>query len=633
MATMSVLWDLLCIDLSDALPGGLASFTIDREKRDAIAPVGATVSQYAAAALLRSVPKKFQDEIDQRAADEAAFAIFNKMNDDCHNWRMQYELAGPFDETVIGEFKQCLWDFFNPEGFPLLDLADIEMNVDFGPGNAPGARSTAFLDKLGHSVLTAPNQLTIDLFDQWVMRNPTRIDCELARSLVMGSPVVDATQQIVAVPKTAKISRLVKTEPLLGMFYQKGIQAVLEGRLKQYFGIDLAKQPSINTNLARLGSIYGDYATIDLTSASDRISIGFCEEFIPRSSLLWLKAFRSKTAFDDQGDMVSLAMIATAGNAFCFPLETAIFACAVKATYKALGLPFSNRKTMLALQWDDDHQNVIGINSETREATWAVYGDDIVVREDAYETVTRLLRICGFLPNAEKSFSRASGSFRESCGGDFLHGTNVRGVYCKSLLTDQDLCVITNNLVSWSSSHGLLLKESIAYLRSEIKVLLEVPPWENPEAGLRVPLDCVTSPHVYRSKRHDRPNKPDFQGSYLYKRWLPKVASVDVSDEVLTNYVPPDHIGQGLRFTGPPRPVKLRVVCEGVSYLWNASAILLSAVKGALRGGISTARSRALVYHSRLGVAPCWDYIPAGTDFVKCQRAWYEYARVYFRSI
>jgi hypothetical protein len=59
-----------------------------------------------------------------------------------------------------------------------------------------------------------------------------------------------------------------------------------------------------------------------------------------------------------------------------------------------------------------------------------VYGDDIIVPTPFFKDVVSALRYFGFTPNPRKSFG--SGYFRESCGGDFFAGTNVRPFYLKS---------------------------------------------------------------------------------------------------------------------------------------------------------------------------------------------------------
>lgn len=597
MASMSVLWDLLSLDCSNALPGGLSGFSFD-ESRSIHEPVGASRLHHAAASLLRSVPKKFQDEIDQESADKAAFTLFKELNDRCKVWKLDESCLGPYDEVVLGEIRKTVWDFFNPDGFPLLDLAVIEDGVDFGPGNAPGARGSSYLDKIGHSKLTASSQTIIDIYYQWVGSRSCRLDCEFTRVLALGPPVVTEAVKISPVPKTAKISRLVKPEPLLNMFFQKGIQKALEARLWSYFGIDLAVQPDRNSRLARCGSIDESFSTLDLTSASDCISMGLCDYLVPRSSLSWLKLFRSKSV-DVEGEVVPLHMIATMGNAFCFPLQTALFASVVTGCYKALGIPIKRYRQESVAAWDVDHKTSLGIREVL--PNWAVFGDDIVVEASAFDLVVRMLKAFGFIPNLSKSFTKGDGYFRESCGADYYKGTDIRGVYVKSLKTTQDRTILINSLVDWSARHDIPLPWSISYLLSTTQ-RLEVPPWENPDSGIRVPLDCVRGSTVFKAINPPKEDRPNYFGSYIYKKWVPVKVEHDVSDETVA-------IDNGY---------------------WNSSAIYMAALKGSLRDGKVGLRNNRVLYRKRVGVAPCWDHIYLEDKRLPFITTWYRLARLYF---
>lgn len=628
----------------------------------------ASISQRAASALLRSIPKKFQGEIDHELADTAAVVAFLGACEHAENWQFPTESLGPRDDEILGEFKQILWNFFNPHGMPLLTQASIEAHVDFGPGNASGAETTAFLEKIGLSRLSASNQLVIDFFDQWVTCHPTRVNCEIARSLSFGSPFVAEPMQIVPVPKKREISRLVKTEPLLNMFFQKGVQFVLEERLRDFFHIDLRDQPSLNAELAQLGSMFGEYCTIDLKQASDFISMELCRRYLPKGAMTWLSIFRSELAivkspsaafseeykWDENGEVIDLPMMATMGNAFCFPLQTIIFASVVKAVYNVMGIPWivngfvtdrsrfspqpkdgqsywsevngyidgfptaPTRTTMACVA--DESKDWSCVWTERSAGNWGVFGDDIVCVADAYESILRILTHLGSVPNRDKSYGPNDGPFRESCGADFYDGHNIRGVYLKNLVTPQDYYVLINNLVDWSARQKILLPSTIAWLMSQVE-RVEIPPFENPDAGIRVPLDCVQTAHVFRSYRVPKDERrPNYQGSYLYKRYLPVQGTVDVASAPDLGYLVPDDesLGSADPFWGV-----------------NPSAILLSAVKGVLQGGRVSFRLRKTSYRLKVGVAPCWDYIDIydRTRSDEDNQSWYKTARAYFGEV
>ncbi|DAD50798.1 RNA-directed RNA polymerase [ssRNA phage SRR5466364_1] len=623
----AVLWDSIHDDVCRSLPGfdGSVVQTSGRPAFDFISRPDTTFRQFAAAALLRSIVKKFQDEIDQDEADRAAESAFNDAERANEVWQLRNDQLGPYDSMLIGEFKKTLYDFFTVEGDSLLSMAAIEQHVDFGPGSSPGVDDESFITKIGHCQLTAEGQILVDWFYNWVRNSEARIDAEIGRMLSFGPAIVEKGCKISLVPKTAKISRLVKSEMPLNMFFQKGIQAVLVQRLHSFFGVDLSTQPRFNAELARRGSLPGgSYCTIDLKGASDYMSREMCKTFIPASSFQWMDITRGKTIKSEVKDCGylnvtynPLYMMCTMGNAFCFPLQTAIFASVVIASYKCLGLPIRyNRNTTELVSCPADGSYHLAIQTAKEIGNFGVFGDDIIVVEEAYPTVLRLLRALGFIPNMDKTFSAETGNFRESCGSDFFFGYPVRGVYCKSLKTMQDRYALINSLVDWSAQHDISLAGTIRLLTDSVE-RVEVPPWENPDSGIRMPLSCVCTSDVYisvarkpaavklgacssleqpRLREMTRWAPPSVTGSYLYKRYVPIADKVDVSTQA---------------------------AFEKTKYL-NYGALFLSAVKGACRGGFVGYRSKRghTNYKARYGVAPSWDYAVPGSVPAVNWNAW-----------
>jgi len=197
------------------------------------------------------------------------------------------------------------------------------------------------------------------------------------------------------VPKTAMTHRAIAVEPLLNGFVQKGIDVFFRKRLKRV-GIDLQDQ-SMNQRMARSGSLDDSeesFCTIDLSSASDSISIGLARLLLPPAWFDFLNHVRSHR-YMLGGGKYTYSKFCSMGNGFCFPLETLIFAACCKA-----------------------------LRCGTPGKDFSVYGDDIVVRSKHAKAVLSLLKVMGFLPNAEKTF--VTGPFRESCGSDWFGGVDVR---------------------------------------------------------------------------------------------------------------------------------------------------------------------------------------------------------------
>jgi len=273
--------------------------------------------------------------------------------------------------------------------------------------------------------------------------------------------------KICFVPKTAKTERTIAVEPLLNGYIQKGIDVEMRNRLKRV-GIDLDDQ-SINQKMAHSGSLPGQadpYATIDLSSASDSISIGLCKRLLPPDWFDFLNSVRSKS-FIMEGVEYPYHKFTTMGNGFCFPLETLIFAslCHISCV---------------------ECQSPIDFN---------VYGDDIIVRSSVAPRVLELLRVCGFKANPSKTFLR--GPFRESCGADWFEGEDVRPVNL-----DYDFDSLENifkfcNIVRMKDIWLDIFREALLFLKSLIPSSLKfVRPYTgNADTCLEVDLDeFMTSP-------------------------------------------------------------------------------------------------------------------------------------------
>ena len=123
--------------------------------------------------------------------------------------------------------------------------------------------------------------------------------------------------KIAFVPKTVKTHRAIAVEPLVNGYLQKGVDVVMRHCLLRT-GIDLSDQ-SINMKLAREGSLNDTedgFVTIDLSSASDSISIGLCENLLPPDWFAFLNAIRSKE-YSSSGVVKRYHKFCSMGNGFC----------------------------------------------------------------------------------------------------------------------------------------------------------------------------------------------------------------------------------------------------------------------------------------------------------------------------
>jgi len=224
---------------------------------------------------------------------------------------------------------------------------------------------------------------------------------------------------VIFVPKTTLTRRSIAVEPLLNGFLQKGIDETMRYGLMTRANIDLSDQ-SMNSVMAREGSLnQGNFfCTIDLSSASDSIASQVVKELLPFDWFYLLDRARS-SSYTMRGKQYAYHKFCSMGNGFCFPLQTLLFAA---ASFAVGG-------------------GVSGVD-------FRVYGDDIIIRRDSFEPLVALLVQLGFDINRSKTFS--SGPFRESCGGDFYLGADVRPVYLDYALDSVSSIIKFHN--SWLRS-------------------------------------------------------------------------------------------------------------------------------------------------------------------------------------
>lgn len=222
------------------------------------------------------------------------------------------------------------------------------------------------------------------------------------------------------VPKKTDIDRCACKEPDVNMFLQKAVGRHVRKQLRR-FGVFLNDQ-SVNRGLARSGSLDGGLATLDLSSASDTMTISVVRMLLPEDWFLYLNDIRSHVVWVD-GTPVRTEMFSSMGNGFTFELESLLFFVLMKSVAYFTNTP--------------------GVVS--------VYGDDIIIPSGMFDDACWVLNLFGFTPNPDKSFS--DGLFRESCGGHYYSGEDVTPFYLRrrpERLTD--LIRVANQLRKWSLS-------------------------------------------------------------------------------------------------------------------------------------------------------------------------------------
>nr|APG76989.1 hypothetical protein [Beihai levi-like virus 34] len=309
---------------------------------------------------------------------------------------------------------------------------NMEGRFEFGPG-ATSAVKGSFVtipDKLEQHIVCPFG--SINLVREFYTKSAPRLIegmisgdthfgpcCQTGNSLHI--EVLDYNE-LTFVPKSAKTDRPICIEPHSLIPLQKYLGKKIRYSLLKG-GINLDTQWKLNRRLAKQGSIDGSNATIDLSSASDTISIAAVMELLPLPWFELLSESRSPFTKLPSGEIIENDKFSSMGNGYTFELETLLFYALARAVC--------------------EKHDVYNIE------TMSVFGDDIIVPISAYKDLVNVLEAFGFSLNKEKTFS--SGPFRESCGADFFNGVNVRPYfYKKGIKYETDKFSVCNGLLAWN---------------------------------------------------------------------------------------------------------------------------------------------------------------------------------------
>lgn len=522
------------------------------------------VKAAASVSLANSFYKKLCPTGVNPAADSNALDKFMGINRQLSGPEWSFEASNEVESLFYDYFKNNLRVALEPhESFGCFDLDYIREHMGVGPGAAQKADSSSMVTKLFHSSISYQNEDLIRLYRAALVKTGSWADAEMQRSDEFGFTRVRGGKLFFA-SKNAEISRVCCTESSLEMLFQKACGSYIEERLQIFYKIYLSKQPDNNRELARIGSLDGSIGTIDLVSASDCIMLQLCIDALPSGSFkTYLLKCRSRSVVLPDNSEVELKMVSTMGNGFTFPLQTLIFACAVRSVYQLMGFPSDCPKTQ-----------------------FGVFGDDICVRKEAYDFTCKMLTKIGFTVNVVKSFN--TGPFRESCGHDYVNGQNIRGIYIKSLESPQQVVSAINRLTRWSSFHGISLTKTIRTLMTWTNAPL-VPPSESDDAGIHVPFN-LTKPHVNN------------QYWFIYRYWSKRMRRVKVDELETTNGEVTNYSALSCGFLSGTYRRRDTLLTNPEDSSWKHDWSLSTTLRD--RQG---ARSRYKISKSSI---PYWDFLP-----------------------
>lgn len=254
--------------------------------------------------------------------------------------------------------------------------------------------------------------------------------------------------RLMFIHKGIKSLRSIGAQPTLSGMVQLGVHEFISRRLLDLTGIDLGDQ-SWNQKLARVGSLEASqghpnpFCTLDKSNASNTVASELVKLFFPPG---WAKLlFRIRTPqylppvelYRYKGIPQSYSMYAGMGNGTTFCVETLIFFAAAYAV------------------WTEETGG--SVESFVMSKEFAVYGDDVILRQSVARRYVEFARFLGFTINEEKSY--LEGVFRESCGADYHEGVDVRA----AILNSEDAYVDMETLIGF---HNTLADQPVFKLPS-----------------------------------------------------------------------------------------------------------------------------------------------------------------------
>jgi len=387
-----------------------------------VLPETSDPAEFSACYLFAEIFSKLDDRKAASFKTEAALQDFQDGEERCRltNERLKAHWDSR-DVFVNGSVRQLLhaasWKIQSLLGAFCWD--DASQYFGWGPGSTtrlPRTRSHPGYKYSGQPESTDGN---LALANAAILRSPLwSREVGYLTDKILNVSIVEGSK-IITVPKNYKKERTIAVEPCMNMFVQKGIGMLIRRSLRRV-GVDLNDQTR-NQRLARVGSLSGLLATVDLSMASDTVSKEIVRLLLPPDWFSALDACRSHKGYLPSGELITFEKFSSMGNGFTFELESLIFWALCSAVL--------------------DHRR-------SKDRRLAVYGDDIVIETASVPLLFEVLEFAGFKPNVKKT--HVQGTFRESCGKHYLAGDDVSPFYVKRPVEKlTDLFLLHNSFYRW----------------------------------------------------------------------------------------------------------------------------------------------------------------------------------------
>jgi hypothetical protein len=481
---------------------------------------------------------------DSRVAD--AFHGYVRCEQELKDWKFRSDE----EEKSFSRISRLLFQDV------LLKMDELVYHNELVPRHGPGATSDKYSGNQKYDLKTWSSRLE-GLFPYGEFAVPNWRYSYRYDLVEILEPGKETPVKVISVPKTLRTPRIIAMEPAHVQYMQQALSQPLVEMLesevvpgnnrqnlaKHFLGF---RDQVPNRDLARRGSAQGDLATLDLSEASDRVHILHVGALCHGFPSFWegLQVTRStKAEVPELGlSLWSLNKYASMGSALCFPIEAMVFCTAVFMGIEAQLKRPLNRKDILSFR------------GKVR-----IYGDDIIVPVDSVYYVLDSLARLGFKVNVNKSFWR--GKFRESCGGDFYDGEDVRPIRLtkefprsrKDSLKLKSLVEFRNHLYE----RGLW--KTASWLDEEVlgKLLPHYPIVEPTSSGLG-----RRSYLPYKAEKIDDETQAPRVRAYVLKPRIPANAASEVGSLLkclLPNRTEPFEDEQHLERSGRPSVVDIKL--------------------------------------------------------------------------
>lgn len=287
---------------------------------------------------------------------------------------------------------------------------------DWKPKHGPGAVSDQRWGSYKYDFQNWPDRLeSVFPYADFALANYAQVDVDSPIASITGDFSSERGSKLIAVPKTLSTPRLIASEPTSHQWCQQIIKDYFYRRTRKTFISRFVsfEDQSKNGLLALRASRDQSHATIDLSSASDRVSCWHVERLFRRLPCL-LRALQSCRTTRIQQELCRdfprefpVRKYSTMGNATIFPVQSLFFLAV------ALGC-VAYRRNLRVTPGGLRHLGEMQVR---------VFGDDIIVPEDCAELVVDTLTTLGLRVNTNKTF--LTGKFKESCGVDAYSGHDV----------------------------------------------------------------------------------------------------------------------------------------------------------------------------------------------------------------